>query len=184
MLSVLGGFGAAAVSIRRYGTAALAVLSIAFLAEAVITPFPVNAGRPVPGYATPEPRLYRPARAPQVYKEIGRLPADVVVAELPLGIPDFDLRSTYYSLVHGRRVLNGYSGFFPPHYGLLALGLSDVIRQTEVALDTLRSFGATHVVVHESWFAEDRGTATTAALTARGATELYRDRGDVLLQLP
>ena len=184
MLSVLGGFGAVALSTRRFGAAALAVLSIAFMAEAVMLPFPVDAGRPVPGYGTPEPRLYRPARAPEVYKEIGRLPADVVVAELPLGVPDFDLRSTYYSLVHGRRVLNGYSGFFPPHYGLLALGLSDVTRQTDVAFDTLRTFGATHVVVHEGWFADERGTATTRALTARGATELYRDRGDVLLRLP
>jgi hypothetical protein len=106
------------------------------------------------------------------------------VAELPIGVPDFDLRSTYYSLVHGRRVLNGYSGFFPPHYGLLALGLSDVVRQPDVALETLRTFGTTHVVVHEGWFAADRGMATTAALTTRGATELYRGGGDVLLRLP
>jgi hypothetical protein len=184
MLAVIGGLGAAAVAARRWGTIALAVLSAAFFAEGLVMPFPVNAQTPVSGYNTPEPRLLRPARAPGVYREIARQPAEDVVVELPLGEPDFDLRTMYYSLAHGRRLVNGYSGFFPPHYGLLRVALSDVPRQTDGALAALRANGATLVVVHETAYLDSRGADTTAALISRGAIELYRDAGDVLLRLP
>lgn len=184
MLAGLGGLGAAVVAARRWGTVALAVLAAGFFAEGLVMPFPVNAQDPVPGYNTPEPRLFRPARAPGVYREIAQQPADDVVAELPLGEPDFDLRAMYYSLAHGHRLLNGYSGFFPSHYGLLRVGLSDVPRQTEGALAALKANGATLVVVHEAAYLDGRGTDTTAALVSRGATELYRGGGDVLLRLP
>ena len=184
MLSVVAGFGAAALTASRLGRAVLAVLSVAFFIEAVTLPFPVNAISAVPGYNTPEARLYRPARAPLVYREIARLPGDAVIAELPLGVPDFDLRSMYYSLAHGRALVNGYSGFHPPHYGLLAVAVSDVARQTDVALEALRASDTTHVVVHEAAYPGDGGPAVTAALVARGAVDIYRDGSDVLLALP
>jgi hypothetical protein len=81
-------------------------------------------------------------------------------------------------------VLNGYSGFFPPHYGRLAVVLSDVPRFPEPALAALRTLGATHVLVHEGAYLDGQGPATSAALVARGATELYRGDADVLLRLP
>jgi hypothetical protein len=119
-----------------------------------------------------------------VYREIARLSSDDVVVELPLGEPDFDLRAMYYSLAHGRRLVNGYSGFFPPHYGLLKVALSDVPRQTAAALAVLRANEATLVVVHEAAYLGGGGPDTTAALVSAGAIELYRDAGDVLLRLP
>lgn len=184
MLSVLGGFGAAVLTTTRPRQIVLGVLSLILLAEAVILPFPVNEITPVRGYTTPEARLYRPGRAPGVYHEIARLPVESAIAELPLGEPDFDLRAMYYSLAHGRALLNGYSGFQPRNYGTLELALSDVVRQTETALDALAAFGATHVVVHEAAYVDDRGRQSTNALIAHGAMELYRDRSDVLLRLP
>ena len=184
MLAILGGLGAAAFAARRWGTIAIAVLATAFFAEGLMMPFPVNVQNPVSGYHTPEPRLVRPARAPGAYKEIARQPADDVVAELPLGELHYDLRAMYYSLAHGRPLLNGYSGFFPPHYGPLRIALSDIPRQTDGALAALRAHGATLVVVHEAAYLDRRGTETTAALISRGAKELYRDGGDVLLRLP
>jgi hypothetical protein len=119
-----------------------------------------------------------------VYREIARLPAEDVVAELPLGEPEFDLRAMYYSLAHGRRLLNGYSGVFPPRYGLLKVALSDVPRQTAPALSALRAHGATVALVHEGAYVATAGRETTEALLASGAIELYRDGGDVLLRLP
>ena len=184
MLAVLGGFGAATISRWRWGTALLAALCVAALAEGAVVPFTVNGASPVRGFNAPEPRLYRPARAPAVYKEAAQLPSDAVIAELPLGTADFDLRALYYSTAHWRRIANGYSGFFPPHYGQLALAVSDVPRQQEAALNALRENGVTHVIVHEGAWLDDRGPATTAALIDSGAVELYRNEGDVLVQLP
>ena len=126
--------------------------------------------------------MYRPARAPAVYHRLAQEPA-VVLAELPLGQPDYDIRAMFYSIVHRGRLLNGYSGFFPPHYGLLALTLSDVPGQSATAWGALRDSGATHAIVHEGAWLDDRGPRTTAALTQLGATEIFRDRGDVLLRL-
>jgi hypothetical protein len=184
MLAVLGGYGAAAVERWPGARTLLAVLSVALLAEGLVLPFTVNGVTPVRGYNSPEPRIYRPARAPNVYKEFAIQPAGSVLAELPLGEPDFDLRSIYYSTAHWRPVVNGYSGFYPPHYGRLALAVSDVPRFPAVALDALRAVGTTHVIVHEAAYLEGRGAATSAALLAVGARELYREGGDVLLQLP
>jgi hypothetical protein len=183
MLAVLGGYGAAAVSRWRWGTPGLVALAIAFLAESFVRPFPINGMGTLRDYATPEARVYRPARAPAVYQRLAQ-ESDVVLAELPLGQPDYDIRAMFYSIVHHGRLLNGYSGFFPPHYGLLALTLSDVPGQTTTAWSALRDSGASHVIVHEAAWLDDRGPRTTAALMQLGATELFRDRGDVLLRLP
>jgi hypothetical protein len=182
MLAVLGGYGAAAVSRWRWATPALVVLTIAFLAESVVHPFTVNGIGTLRDYATPEARVYRPARAPAVYQRLAR-ESDVVLAELPLGQADYDIRAMFYSIVHHGKLLNGYSGFFPQHYGLMALMLSDVPGHATTAWDTLRSSGATHVIVHEAAWLDDRGARTTAALKELGAMEIFRDRGDVLVRV-
>lgn len=184
MLAILAGYGAAALERWRRAPVGLAVLGVAFLAETLVLPFVVNGVTPTPGFNTPDARLYRPGRAPVVYREVARQAPAGVLAELPLGEPDFDLRAMYYSIVHWRPVLNGYSGFYPPHYGRLALAVNDVPRFPDSALAALRAQGATHVIVHEGAYLGDRGRATSAALLALGATELYREGTDVLLQLP
>jgi hypothetical protein len=184
MLSVLGGFGAAYLSSRRRAPVWLAGLSVAFLAESLVLPFTVNGVSATPGYNLPEARVYRPQRAPNIYKEFVRQAPGGVLAELPLGESDFDLRALYYSTAHWRPLLNGYSGYYPPHYGRLALALSDVPRFPGPALEALHAHGATHVIVHEGAFIGDRGVNTSAVLLAHGARELYREGPDVLLGLP
>jgi hypothetical protein len=118
-----------------------------------------------------------------VYQRL-RQEHNVILAELPIGQPDYDIRSMFYSIVHHARLLNGYSGFFPAHYGLLALTLSDVPSHTMTAWDALRSGGVSHVIVHEAAWLDDRGTRTTAALKERGAVEIFRDGADVILRMP
>ncbi|MGH7551773.1 MAG: hypothetical protein ACREMQ_01940, partial [Longimicrobiales bacterium] len=182
MLAVLGGYGAATISTWRWATPALVVLVSAFLAESMVRPFPINGMGPLRDYAAPEPRVYRPARAPAVYQRLAR-ESDVVLAELPIGQPDYDIRAMFYSMVHHGQLLNGYSGFFPRHYGLLAVALSDVPGHPTTAWDALRGSGASHVIVHEGAWLDDRGPRTTAALQQLGAIEVFRDRGDVLMRL-
>lgn len=183
MLAILGGYGAAVVSRWRWATPALAIVTTAFFAESLVRPFPINGLGALRDYATPDARVYRPGRAPAAYRRLAD-ESGVVLAELPLGQADYDIRAMFYSMVHKARLINGYSGFFPPHYGLLALTLSDVPGQTMSAWAALRGVGVTHVLVHEGAWLDDRGPRTTQALTQLGATEIFRDGSDVILRLP
>jgi hypothetical protein len=184
MLAVLGALGAAAVARLRHGVIGLAVLAALFLYEAGAAPFVVNGMSPVQGLATPPARLELPRRAPLVYGAVGQLPDNPVIADLPLGEADYDLRAMYYSIERWRPIVNGYSGFFPPHYGRVKVALSEVPRHPDVSMDALRELGVTHVIVHEAAYLDAEGRDTTATLRGRGATELFRDGADVLLALP
>jgi hypothetical protein len=183
MLAVLGGYGAAAIARHRRGGIVLGVLAGAFLYEAGAEPFIINGISPVRGFNTPEARLYPPDHVPSIYKVVAGSPADSILAELPIGQTDFDLRAMFYSIAHGRPLLNGYSGFFPLHYGRATFALSEVPRHPDLSLDTLRQLGATHVIVHEAAYLDAEGGATTAVLRQHGARELFREGGDVLLAL-
>jgi hypothetical protein len=184
MLSVLGGYGAACLARSKWGRRALIPVAAAFLLEGTTVPFLVNGVTPPRNFRAPEARLYRPARAPAIYREAGRELGDGALVELPLGYPDFDLRAMYYSTVHWRPILNGYSGFYPPHYERLALALGEVPRHPELSLEALKAAAATHVLIHEGVYLGNEGAQTSDALRALGATELYRDGTDVLLVLP
>jgi hypothetical protein len=107
-----------------------------------------------------------------------------VIADLPLGEADYDVRAMYYSIERWRRIVNGYSGFFPQHYGRVKVGLSELQRHPETSMETFRELGVTHVIVHEGAYLDAEGRDTTAALRGLGATELFRDGADVLLALP
>jgi hypothetical protein len=45
------------------------------------------------------------------------------VLELPLGITERDVAALYRSIGHGHPIVNGYSGYDPPHYQILKTGL-------------------------------------------------------------
>jgi hypothetical protein len=184
MLAVLAGLCGAALVRCRAGRIALPVLAALFLLETLALPFPVNAPLPALGFNTPPARVYRPARAPAVYKAVARLPDGAAIAELPLGSRPFDVRAMFYSTVHWRPLLNGYGDLLPAHYDYVVVALSDVPRHPEAAADALRAAGITHAVVHEDAYLGADGASTTAALLAGGATELFRDAADVLLALP
>jgi hypothetical protein len=184
MLSVLAGYGAAWLASRRWGRVVLAACAVVFLVEATHLPFTVNGMTATTRFNVPEARLYRPARAPGIYKQAAQLPPDSVLVELPLGYPDFDLRAMYYSLVHHLPILNGYSGFFPVSYGRLTFALSELPRHPELSIGAMREGGATHAIVHEGAFLGQEGTDTSAWLRRLGAREVFRDGTDVLLALP
>jgi hypothetical protein len=182
-LAVLAGFGAQAVARWRGGAVALAAVRGLFLLVATHVPFTLNGMAPVRDLVTPEARIYPPQQAPTV-AEMARQSEGSILVELPIGQPDYDLRAVYYSTVHWRRLVNGYSGFFPPHYGQLMTALSEIPRHPEISLDALRASGATHAIVHEAAYRGDEGPATSALLRGRGAVELVRDGSDVLMRLP
>jgi hypothetical protein len=73
-----------------------------------------------------------------------------VLAELPLGLPDFDLRAMYYSTFHWRKLVNGYSGFTPAHYGRLVAALGRTSASADEAWAALETSGASTVLIHEA----------------------------------
>ena len=183
-LAVLAGYGAAWLSRARLGRALLVVASAVAVLEGSRLPFIVNGAYPLRDFNTPEARVFRPARAPAVYREFAMQPSGAVLIELPLGPLDFDVRAMFYSIVHWRPVVNGYSGFYPPHYGRLIAALSEIPRHADVSLEALRSTGATHLILHQAAYRDGEGEATAEVLAAAGATELFRDGSDLLFLLP
>ncbi len=184
MLAVLGGYGAHVIARFRGGTLVLGIACVLFLLESTSVPFTLNGMAPVQDVVTPEARVYPPREAPQVYRALANEPQDSVLLELPLGQADYDVRAVYYSTIHWRPLINGYSGFFPPYYGLLTTALSEIPRHPDVSLEAIRSSGATHAIVHEAAYRDGEGEAISAILRGAGAVEAFRQGSDVLLRLP
>ena len=55
----------------------------------------------------------------------GTVPESAAVLELPLGNVGTDIAAVYRSVAHGHPVVNGYSGYEPPHYRVLKPGLGE-----------------------------------------------------------
>jgi hypothetical protein len=66
------------------------------------------------------------------------------IVELPLGDTYSDVAAMYRQMSHRRPLLNGFSGYFPPHYPVLRLSLT--MRDPDV-LTELGVFGVTDIVV-------------------------------------
>lgn len=66
------------------------------------------------------------------------------IVELPLGHTYPDVAAMYRQMTHGRPLVNGYSGYFPPHYAALRFGLT--LRDPDV-LTQLAARGITDVIV-------------------------------------
>jgi hypothetical protein len=180
-LSVAGALAATSFLQRRRGLALLAVLSLAFVAESHATAFSVNGTDG--GDRTPAPRVYPPGRAPAIYRSVAALAPGSVLLELPIGTPAWDLRTVYYTTAHWHPVVNGYSGFFPPGYGLLVLALTDPPRDPALAWQVVQAYGSTHVLVHERGFAAPQAQRVEQWLVASGAREIARVDTDVLYEL-
>jgi hypothetical protein len=142
MLVVLALSVAAAIAFQRLfsergsrSIGAAIALALAILLDSAI--------RPVPMLAPPAPWP-----AP--------VPTDGVAAtlELPLGETIHDVAAMYRSVLTGVPTVNGYSGYFPPHYETLRLALDE---WDESALDYLAGGGPLVVAVERGWpYARER----------------------------
>ncbi len=114
---------------ERFGRARLAVafiVSLGVLADTWMSAMPLA--------ATP-----RPFAALSCAGESGG-----AILELPLGHTYPDVAAMYRQMSHGRPLVNGYSGYFPPHYGALRFGL--MLRDPGV-LTQLAANGVTDVII-------------------------------------
>ncbi len=77
-------------------------------------------------YAMRPPRYVEVPRARPVDAALAADPADVAVLEWPTYAASADTEAMFRSLAHGKRVVNGHSGFLPGSLHYLAKLLSDV----------------------------------------------------------
>ena len=115
-----------------------------------------------------------PARnAPAVYRYVaGQLPKNAVLMELPFGDPSWELRYVYYSTVHWRPLVNGYSGGFPDPYLRLRGYLDDPLRAPDDAFDALMQCGATHLILHATAYRDQEVADVRGWLESRGLRPL------------
>ena len=158
-LAVLGSLGLAAID-RRRQRYAIFVAGALIVFEAIAIPIPINqnsADYTQPGLAPLPSFVAMDGGAPAVYGFIAQLPPSAVVIELPLGEPAFDVRYMWYSTLHWKRLVNGYSGGAPLHYEFLREALKDVATRPDRAWQAIVDSTATHAVVHEGAYADERG---------------------------
>ena len=93
----------------------------------------------------PAPALW-PSEIQSVGPGVATAPGGVVL-ELPLGDASLDAAALYRAMSHRRPVINGTSGYVPPHY----LPFVDAIRTGDMsAVDELARYGPVEIIVDRS----------------------------------
>ena len=107
-----------------------------------------------------------------MYRFLAGLPPSSTVIEMPFGETDFETRYMFYSTMHWRPLVNGYSGGAPDEYGLWAEQLRDVLDAPDAAWQAVRNSRATHMVIHEASYTGDVGRQISGWVRAHGGEEL------------
>ncbi|MGQ0734928.1 MAG: hypothetical protein ACT4QD_14890 [Acidobacteriota bacterium] len=182
--SIVAAFGAKAVLARvRRPSLATTLISLAFLADVAFAPMPVNLTWGETASRAPT-RVEPAATAPAVYRAVASMPQAIVIAEFPFGDPAGELRAVYYSTVHWKRLVNGYSGGFPQGYQRRVALFQHLAEDGASAWQALREADTTHVIVHEAAYPAGEAETVTRWLTSHGAVPVGRFDHDVLYALP
>ena len=95
---------------------------------------------------------------PEVYKWLAEEDDNTVIVELPIApsVPTvhFEAYYMYSSTYHWKKMVNGYSGFFPPSYWDMNKTLQNFPSKKSIAL--LREMGVKYAIIHEEAFGWER----------------------------
>lgn len=182
LLSLLGGIGAAWLARWRLALVPVAVAVALVTRTGWHAPFPIDRAL-TPDTLAATPAYLRPhASLPRIYQFVATTPRDAVIAELPFGERGYEIRYTFFTAGHRRRVLNGYSGVLPPSYEARRAALAAPLGNPDAAWAALAP--ATHVLVHADAWRDDTGAQVQAWLERRGARVVARVDGATLYGLP
>lgn len=98
-------------------------------------------------------------KIPEIYRHVQALPSDTVLIELPM--PEFppnrgrEALLMYYSIFHRKKLVNGYSGYFPPGYIIVYESMTDFPSNQTFRL--LRDLEVDYILVHTQRFRADKG---------------------------
>jgi hypothetical protein len=190
-LSIAAGFGAAEIErvVAKkvpgpfFGGLIILLAGFFAVAESFAAPIVLNGTGPEADYATPPSLMLTGDHAPPVYRYLKTLPSQTVVAEFPLGQWTYELRYIFYSTVHWHPLINGYSGTFPLSYDLRAAVLRRPEEEPDGAWNSLVTSGATHALVHESFYKEGRGRDVSRWLADHRARLVAEFDGDKVFAL-
>jgi hypothetical protein len=118
-----------------------------------------------------------------IYRVVGQLPESAVLIEFPFGEPAHEMLAVFYAGSHRRRLVNGYSGFFPRRDTDRVGALHDISVNPERAAAVLLSSGATHALVHEGAYTGGRAKDVSAWLESIGAREITANGTDRIFAL-
>lgn len=184
--SVLAGLAIAAAEQRwrRAGVFIATAAACLIVAEGFVQPFVTNARLFVEHFDLTPRHLASADTLGPVYDRVRDLPSGAVLAEIPYGAAPYDALSVFYAGFHRKPLLNGYSGFFPKSFNdRLATLAWDPTEDRDAAWRTLITSGATHVVVHEAAYFDEKGAGISKWLRTAGATELATNGTDRLFAL-
>ena len=189
LASLLAGLGAMWLARWRLGLIVVTIMTVlatrtlvgSFTINRVI-PAGVGMVDPPAGLGNP-PAYLRPAvEPPAIYRLAAQTSPGAVILELPFGDMAYEVLYTFFTLAHGHRIVNGYSGLHPPSYvrrqGVLRWPLRDADRSWAALAP------ATHVIVHTSAWTDDTGTRVRGWLESRGATVVGNHDGAWLYAMP
>ena len=171
------GYGVAALAAptRRARSSSLASVAASFLIEAAFAPMPRQSDVGRRRRAAAGARRTRAHARPRSIGSSPHLPDGTVVAEFPFGDPAWELRYVYYSTVHWKRLVNGYSGGFPRGYKVrVARCCSAWRRSAGRRVAGARDAGTTHVIVHEAALPPDEVQVLTTGSTRAEPAWLQR----------
>ncbi len=148
-VSILASFGVLKIlaHVRSYSgkVVSVALLSVFILIESASFPIPA-------------PSVAVGHNIPEVYKWLANQEGDFAIMELPLPGQTKDLwketQYMYYSTYHWKRLVNGYSGYFPTSYNYLYTeGMKDFPSDTSIGL--LRQLGIKYLILHSAAYGND-----------------------------
>jgi hypothetical protein len=185
-LAALAALGVTAIDHRHRGRAS-AIAGALILLEAIAIPIPINQNSTdytQSGLAPLPDSVAIGSAAPEVYRFVAQLPASTILMELPFGEPAFDVRYMFYSTLHWKRLVNGYSGGAPRQYEMLTESLKDLAARPDRAWQAVADSTATHAIVHEASYTNDGGLRVSAWLRAHGAREVAAFGTDHVFLIP
>jgi hypothetical protein len=117
------------------------------------------------------------ASVPAAMPNLARLNADGAVLELPIGITERDIAAVYRSMTHDRPLVNGYSGYVPPHYLVLRAALQ---REDVDTFAELASHGPLTVILDR----DEQYARWSKFVERAGATLVSDERAWVVYRIP
>jgi hypothetical protein len=155
MLAILAALALARLGTRigRWGPAVVLTLAALAVAENLTVPLPLAAIPPTPRTAWTE--------------WLRAQPADTVVAHIPFATGttvkehELDAWYMYAQIDHGKPIVNGYSGWFPPGYTPFQLEMAQLFPQHGLLCTLNKGLRVNTLVVDASWHAL-RGTELAA----------------------
>jgi hypothetical protein len=168
---------------RLAGQIAACAVIVVFLLRDTPETLQMNAVLPSPGLVTPPPAYLTPAPSlPAIYRAVETLRPEAILVELPFGDPWYDVRYMFFAATHRRRMLNGYSGVFPPSNLARQRVLKNPLLDLPASAQAMA--GATHAIVHRRAWADDTGQRLGAWLEQYEATLVAEADGAALYELP